>query len=82
MPRRLDSAHARHVQVHHDDVRGELADELHRLAAARRLAHDGDALLLEQVPETCAEQVVVVDDQDPERLVLPLGGRLKNLSHR
>ena len=63
VPRRLDAGHPRHVQVHHDDVRRRLADEAQRLRAGRRLADDVDALLLEQVAQPGAEEVVVVDEQ-------------------
>ena len=62
--------HPGHVQVHHDDVRRELADRADRLGARRRLADDLDALLLEQVAKPGSEEVVVVDDQDAE-CVLP-----------
>ena len=64
VPRRIDAAHAGHVEVHDDDVRRELADDPHRLRSARRLADDLDALLLEQVPQAGPEEIVVVDDQD------------------
>ena len=67
LPRRLDAAHARHVQVHDDDVRRELAHEPERLVAVGRLADDLDALLLEQVAQAGPEQVVVVDEQDAQR---------------
>ena len=52
----------------------DLADGAHRLGAGRRLADDLHALLLEQVAQACAEQIVVVDDQHAERLGLPLLG--------
>ena len=38
--RRLDAAHARHVQVHDDDVGRELAHDPNRLGAGRGLADD------------------------------------------
>ena len=41
-------------------------DELDRLRAVRRLADDLHALLLEQVAEPGAEEVVVVDEQHAE----------------
>jgi hypothetical protein len=47
---RLDPGHAGHVQVHHDDVGGELAHEPHSVGALAGLAGDLDATLLEQVP--------------------------------
>ena len=77
--RRFDAAHARHVEVHDDDVGRDLAHDAHRLVAAGRLADDLHALLLEQVAEARAEQVVVVDDEHAERLCLPPLGRLQHL---
>jgi hypothetical protein len=47
---------------------------LERLGAARGLGDDVDALLLEQVAQTRAKEVVVVDQQDPDRL-LPVVAR-------
>ena len=77
---RVDAAHARHVQVHDDDVGSELAHDPHGLGAARRLADDLDSLLLEQVAEACPEQVVVVDDQHAERVGLTLLGWLQHFA--
>ena len=63
---RLDTSHARHVQIHDHDVRRVLAHDLERLRPARGLADDVDALLLEQVAQTRAEQVVIVHEQDAD----------------
>jgi hypothetical protein len=38
-------------------------------------ADDVDSLLLEQVLETCPEEVVIVDDQDTELVELLVGAR-------
>src|SRR5207253_10535292 len=78
--RRLDAAHARHVEIHDDDVGRDLAHEPHRLAAGRGFADDLDTLLLEQVAETRAEKVVVVDDQHAERLARTLPGSLQDFA--
>ena len=78
MARRLDAAHARHVEIHHDDVGRELAHDAHRLVSAGSFADDLHSLLLEQVAEARAEQVVVVDDEHTERLCLPPLGRLQH----
>ena len=72
---------ARHVQVHDDDVRGELPHDPDRVGALPRLAHDHDALLLEQVPQAGPEQVVVVDQQDAERLDVLVPGGPEHLAH-
>src|SRR5918911_1310761 len=47
VPRRLDAAHPRHVQVHDDDVGRELAHHPDGVGAGAGLAHDLDPLLLE-----------------------------------
>ena len=52
----------------------------HRLGAAGCLADDLDALLLEQVPESGAEEVVVVDDQHAKRVGLTLLGCLQHFA--
>ncbi len=80
MPGRVDAAHSRHVQVHHDDVGRDLAHDPDGFRTARGLADDLDALLLEQVAQARAEQVVVVDDEHSERITLPLLGRLQHLA--
>jgi len=54
------------VQVHDHDVRSRFADDPERLCAGRGLADDRDTLLLEQVAETGAEEVVVVDEKDAD----------------
>jgi hypothetical protein len=41
-----------------------------RVGAAGGLADDLDPLLLEQVAQARAEQVVVVDQEDPDRVLL------------
>ena len=68
LPDRLDAAHPRHVQVHHDDVGGE--QRRSRRAPPRagpRLADHVDLLRFEQGPQPLPEQVVVVDEQDSWR---------------
>ena len=67
LPRRLDAADPRHVQVHDDDVGRDLADGAQRLGAVVALADHLDALLLEQVAQPGPEQVVVVHEQDARR---------------
>ena len=76
MARGLDAAHGGHVEIHDDDIRCELADVRDGLAARPCLADDRKALLLEQVAQTRAEKIVVVDEQDAERLRLSTLGRL------
>ena len=73
LPGRLDAGHPRHVQVHHDDVGGELADHRAPRPPSAASPTTYDPLLLEQVAQTCAKEVVVVDEQDAERVVPRLG---------
>ena len=82
MTGRLDAAHRGHVQVHDDDVGRELADVCDGLGAGRCLADDDEILLLEQVAQTCAEEVVIVHEEHAKRLCLAFLGRLHELSHR
>jgi hypothetical protein len=49
-----------------------LADELHGFGAARRFADDLESLLFEQVTDSRPEEVVIVDDQNAERLAWAL----------
>ena len=83
LSRGLDSGHPRHVEVHHDDVRSELAHQPHGLDAVRGLADDLDALFFEQVTKSGAEEVVVVDEQHPNRAcgLHALVGCLERLGH-
>ena len=64
LPGRLDAADARHVQVHDDDVGRELAHRFERVGAVVALAHDLDLLVVEQVAQPRAKEVVVVHEQD------------------
>ena len=79
LARRLDAGEPRHLQVHDDDVRRELADEAQRVAAVVGLSDDLEALFLEQAPQAAAEEVVVVDEQDAQLLeLLPRGPILRD----
>jgi hypothetical protein len=69
--RRLDAAHSRHVEIHHDDVRRKVGDLRHSLRPGSGLADDLDPLLLEEVPQPCAKEILVVDEQDTKRLRRP-----------
>ena len=66
MARRLHAAHPRHVQIHDDDVWRDVADDAQRLLPGCRFPDDEHALLLEQVAQPTAKEIVVVDDQDPK----------------
>src|SRR5258708_5019118 len=69
----LDAADPRHVEVHHDHVGRQLPHETHRLSAVAGLPDDVDSLLFEQVPETRAKKIVIVDEQNANsRLTRPL----------
>jgi hypothetical protein len=64
-PRRLDPVELRHADVHQDDVRLELAGELHRLGAVGRLADHVEVVLgVEDHPEAGADEGLVVGDED------------------
>ena len=76
---RLDAGQPRHLQIHDDDVEGELADEAQRIAAVVRLPDDLEALLFEQTPQATSKEVVVVDEQDTKLFErLPRGPILRD----
>jgi hypothetical protein len=52
------------VQVHDDDLGSQLPHQPYGHVARAGFARDLDAALLEQVSQACAEQVVIVDQQD------------------
>src|SRR5262249_56590071 len=79
--RRLDAGHSRHVEVHDDHVGLQLTYVAKRVVAGRCLAYDVDALLLEQVSQPRAEQVVVVDQQHARAYLVGGGRRLDGFSH-
>ena len=62
---RLDAAHDRHRQVHHDDVGLELGGERNGGPAVCRLARDLEPLALEQPAEPAPEERVVVYQEEP-----------------
>ena len=62
----LEAAAVGQPQVHDDDVGLEVAGLADGLGGGRRLAdHLELAVALERVPQTLADQVVVVDEQNP-----------------
>jgi hypothetical protein len=68
-PGGIDAVLVGHADVHEDDVRGELLHLGHRLEAIARLSDDLDALLgLEHHAQPAAEPLVVIGDEDPDRL--------------
>ena len=68
---RFHAAHARHVQVHHNDVWRHLANDVQGLLARGGLPDDLDAFVFQEVAKPTPEEIVVVDDQDAD-----LGQRL------
>src|SRR5437764_2017338 len=78
----FDAAHCGHVEIHDDDVGGQLADVRDGLPAGPRLADDRETLLLKQVPESRPEKVVVVDEQHAKCLSPTFRSRLHELSQR
>src|SRR5215472_8313891 len=67
-PRGLDPVHARHADVHEDDVGAEPAHRLDRLDAVCGLAHDLDVRLgVQEQAEAGSDHRVVVDDDDADR---------------
>ena len=83
MARRLDTAHGRHVDVDDNDVGREIANA--PLTASAPVAASPtitSALLLEQVPQAGAKEIVVVDEQHTKRLRMPFFGSLHQLGHR
>jgi hypothetical protein len=67
--RRLNAVHARHPDVHHDDVRVAPAGQLDRGRAVGGLADDSDAFLLFQDhAEALAQERLVVNEDDRDRV--------------
>jgi hypothetical protein len=62
LARRLDSADARHVEVHDHHVRVLLLDQLQRELSVGRLADDVDPSLFEQASQARAIDLVIVDE--------------------
>jgi hypothetical protein len=72
---RRDAVEPRHVQVDHERVGLELAHELRRAQAVGRGRLDGERrMLLDQRPERFEEALVVVREDDPDDVLLWLGG--------
>ena len=76
---RLDAADPRHVEIHHDHVRRQLANGSKSVRSVDALARDLHALLLEQVAQPRAEEVVVVDEENARIDELRFGFRLGQL---
>src|SRR5690606_2757731 len=67
-PRCLDAVHPRHAYVHQHDVRAGHRQTLERLGAVAGLADDLHVVLaVDQHRETCADHLLVVDQEDPDR---------------
>ena len=62
--RSLEAVHARHLDVHEDDVRVQPARELDGLLAVARLADHVVALLLQHLAEVHADDGLVLGDDD------------------
>ena len=54
------------MQVHHDHLGRELPYQPDGVGAGSRLSGYLDASFLQQVPQARPEEVVVVDEQDPD----------------
>ena len=67
-PRGLDPVEPRHLDVHHREVRLELARKADGLLAVARLAHDLVPGPLEQPAQVEADDRLVLGDQDPHRV--------------
>ena len=67
-PRSVETVHDGHLDVHQDDVRVTPADDLQRLRAVRGLPDHLDVRLrLEDPAEADADQLLVIDQDDPDR---------------
>jgi hypothetical protein len=76
LPAHVDAAAVGEPAVEHRDVGPERGDPRHRLDRGAGLAHDGDVTLaLEQVPQAPAHHLVVVEQEDADRV----GGHVKVL---
>src|ERR1022692_674575 len=84
LPGGLDAIHARHADVHEDDVRAQFAADGHRLGPVAGCAEDREVWLRGQEPgESGANYLMIVGDDDPDRggraahpAVSPFPGRL------
>jgi hypothetical protein len=69
LPRRLDAVQLRHRDVHDDDVRAELLDEIDRGPAVARFADDLDLLVrLEDAAQALSDHGVIVNQEDANLL--------------
>jgi hypothetical protein len=69
-PRRLHAVDHRHLDVHHDRVRPDLARELDGLLPVPgRPGNDEPLVLLEEQRDGVEERLVVFGDEDSERLL-------------
>ena len=69
--RGLEARDLRHPDVHQDDVGRGLVDQLDRLVAVGRLAHDLVAPGQQQRGDAVAEEGVVVNEHSSHGLSLP-----------
>lgn len=64
LPRRLQSVHAGHVDVHHHHIGLARRDKIQRAPAVRGLCHDQKiGLSFENAPEPFSHKTVIVDQQ-------------------
>src|SRR5262249_38737103 len=69
-PCRLDAVHVRHRDVHQDDIRPQRVRPSDRFESVGGVADDAQLrALLEQLVEHLAYGGVVVDDENPERVL-------------
>ena len=81
--RRLDAVHPRQPEVHHDDVRAKLAVGADGGVPLGDRADDLDPVLeLEQEDQRLPEDVVVLDEQDTDRLGLVRHGQTLSPTRR
>jgi len=64
--RGLDAVHARHANIHDDEVRSEFAHGPHRGLAVACFTHDAQVrVVLEQAAQALPHHPVIIDQQDP-----------------
>jgi hypothetical protein len=61
------------MKIHHHDVGLDFEHQPDRCLSGRRLTGDLEPMLLEQHPQTLAEKVVIVYEDDPDGTLLVHG---------
>ncbi len=72
VPRGLNTAHLRHLDIHQDEIGLQLLREGHGLLTIACLTHDLEAQAVQNATGGASKQLVVVDQHDTCRLIQPV----------